>query len=263
MADLQQARVVLTGATGGIGRAIARLLSPRSEWLLLAGRNRAELEALRQELGAGRTHIVCGDLCAAQTREELRVAALALGGANLLVNNAGCGDFHAFSTQEDERIRQLLETNLLSPMLLTRALLPQLQQQPAAQVINIGSIFGYIGFPGFGAYCAGKFGLRGFSQSLRRELADTSVAVRYFAPRATRTPFNADAVTAMNRELGNAEDLPEEVARAFIAFLSSSDWECKLGAKERFFVLMNQLFPALPDKAIAGQLPIIRKHLPL
>ena len=186
MPDLQQPRVVLTGATGGIGRAIARLLSPRSEWLLLAGRNRSELEALRQELGPEHTHIVCGDLCAAQTREELRAAALALGGANLLVNNAGCGDFHAFPTQEDERIRQLLETNLLSPMLLTRAMLPQLQQQSAAQVINIGSIFGYIGFPGFGAYCAGKFGLRGFSQSLRRELADTGVAVRYFAPRATR-----------------------------------------------------------------------------
>jgi len=262
MPEPSPSRVVLTGATGGIGRAIARLLSPRSEWLLLAGRDRSELEALQQELGAARTHIVCGDLCTASVREELCAAARAQGGANLLVNNAGCGDFHAFPTQPEERIRQLLETNLLAPMLLTRAMLPQLLEQPAAQVISIGSIFGYIGFPGFAAYCAGKAGLRGFSQSLRRELADTGVAVRYFAPRATRTPFNADAVTAMNRELGNAEDLPEEVARAFLAFLAGSDWERKLGAKERFFVLLNQLFPSVPDTAIAGQLPIIRKHLP-
>ena len=262
MAEISQPRVVITGATGGIGREIARLLSPRSDWLLLAGRNRTELEALRQELGQRRTHIVCGDLCESATREELRVTALAQGGANVLVNNAGCGDFRDFSSQEDERLRALLETNLLAPMLLTRAMLPQLRKQAPAQIINIGSIFGYIGFPGFGAYCAGKFGLRGFSQSLRRELADTGVAVRYFAPRATRTPFNADAVTAMNRELGNAEDLPEDVAREFLAFLASSAWERKLGAKERFFVFMNQLFPSVPDKAITGQLPIIRKHLP-
>ena len=262
MAEQGLYRTVLTGASGGIGRAIARLLAPRSSWLLLVGRNRDELEALRLELGPDRTHVICGDLCAAATREALCAAALALGGANLLVNSAGTSDCHAFATQEDERIRQLLVINLLVPMLLTRALLPQLQQQARAQVINIGSIFGYIGFPGFGAYCAGKFGLRGFSQSLRRELADTGVAVRYFAPRATRTSMNPPAVTAMNRELGNVEDLPEVAAREFITFLATHAWERKLGAKERFFVFLNQLFPALPDKAISGQLPIIRKHLP-
>lgn len=255
-------RAVLTGASGGIGSAIARLLAPRAQCLILVGRRIEALEALQRELGVERAHIVCGDLCDASTRRQIRERAESLGGIDLLINNAGASDFHSFATQDDAAIRGLLETNLLAPMLLTRELLPVLCAQTRAQVVNIGSIFGYIGFPGFGAYCASKFGLRGFSQSLRRDLADSAVTVRYFAPRATRTNINSDAVSAMNRELGTAEDPPERVAQEFLEFLGTAAWEKKLGAKERFFVLMNQLLPAVPDKALRGQLPIIKRYLP-
>jgi len=262
MAELTAFRAILTGASGGIGGAVARALAPRADYLMVVGRRRDALEALQRELGVSRTHVVCGDLCERSTREAVRSCAERLGGVNLLVNNAGSSDFRAFAQQGEDDIRQLLEANLLAPMLLTRELLPLLLAQPRAQVVNVGSIFGYIGFPGFASYCTGKFGLRGFSQALRRELADTAVEVRYFAPRATRTAINPDAVTAMNRELGNAEDAPEMVAREFMSFLGTRAWERKLGAKERFFVLMNNLFPAVPDKALRGQLPVIRKYLP-
>lgn len=254
-------RAVLTGAGGGIGAAIARRLAPQADLLILVGRQRDRLEALANGLTGTQVQIVCGDLCDAQTVEA--VAATARDGRiDLLINNAGVSAFHAFETQEPAAIRQLIDTNLLAPMLLTRALLPQLGLAPAAQVINIGSVFGALGFPGFAAYGAAKAGLAGLSQSLRRELADTSIDVRHFSPRATRTAINSTAVDAMNRELGTTEDTPEIVADAFMRFLRGKAAQRTLGGKERFFVLINKLLPGLPDNAIRKQLMQIRKHLP-
>jgi short-subunit dehydrogenase len=177
-----------------------------------------------------------------------------------LINNAGISLFKSFTDQTDKDITQLMLTNLISPMLVCKQLLPHLKKEPS-QIINIGSIFGYLGFPGFSSYCASKFGLRGFSQSLRRELSDTSVSVRYFAPRATKTSINTDQVMQMNAELKTDSDTPDFVAGEFMKFLSGHVWEKKLGFKESFFVFMNNLFPGIPDKAIQGQLPIINKYL--
>lgn len=254
-------RAVLTGASGGIGTAIARELAESAEWIILVGRNSDALSALKNELGV-KAHVVHGDLTQQETLLAIEDRAHALGGLNLLVNNAGASDFHAFETQGADAIRRLLDTNLLAPMLLTRQLLPLLRRAPAAEIVNIGSIFGYVGYPGFAAYCASKSGLRGFTQALRRELSDTCIDVRHFAPRATATAINSAPVEAMNRELKNAEDSPEHVARQFMQFLRGSAWEAKLGAKESFFVFINHLLPKMPDKAIFSQLPVIRKYLP-
>lgn len=255
-------RAVLTGATGGIGKAIAHALAPRCEWLILTGRNQAALRTLQTELGASSVHVVAGSLNDDHTLQRIASMGESLGGANLLINNAGTSAFHAFETQSAAAIRSILETNTLAPMLMTRELLPQLKAAPQAQIINIGSVFGSIGFPGFAAYCASKSGLRGFSQALRRELADTKVTVRHFAPRATRTPINTAAVTAMNRELNTAEDAPERVAQQLMQFIDGAAWEKTLGGKEAFFVFINRLLPGIPDKAMLAQLPIIRKYLP-
>jgi len=123
-------------------------------------------------------------------------------------------------------------------------------------------VFGALGFPGFAAYGAAKAGLAGFSQSLRRELADTTIAVRHFSPRATRTPINSAAVNGMNKELRTNEDSPEVVADAFMRFLAGSAAERTLGGSERFFVLVNKLLPGIPESAIRKQLTQIRKYLP-
>jgi short-subunit dehydrogenase len=216
---------------------------------------------LRAELGE-HVQVVCGDLSAPHTLAAIEQQARASGGLNLLVNNAGVSHFHSFETQSPETIRAMLDTNLLAPMLLTRQLLPLLHEAPAAQVVNIGSVFGLLGYPGFAAYGASKAGLKGFSQALRRELSDSAIEVRYFAPRATRTPLNSTAVNALNKALGTAEDSPEAVADAFLRFLDSRAWQATLGRQERFFVLLNRLLPALPDNAIRKQLAIIRQHLP-
>lgn len=254
-------RAVLTGAGGGIGAAIARRLVPQADLLILVGRDRERLVALTRELPGTPVQLVVGDLCDPRTIATVATAARDCG-VNLLINNAGVSAFHAFETQDPMAIRQLIDTNLVAPMLLTRALLPQLGLAASAQVINVGSVFGSLGFPGFAAYGAAKAGLAGFSQSLRRELADTSIAVRHFSPRATLTGINSAAVTAMNRDLGTTEDAPEAVAEAFMRFLAGAAGQHTVGAKERFLVLLNKLLPGLPDNALRKQLVQIRRHLP-
>lgn len=255
-------RVVLTGASGGIGQAVARALAPRCEWMVLVGRNGDALGTLERQLDGRKLRIVAGDLTQQATLDEVANAAQRLGGANLLINNAGANDFHAFQTQPPQVLRGLLETNLLAPMLLTQQLLPQLRRAGRAQVVNVGSLFGYLGYPGFAGYCASKAGLRGFTQALRRELGDTGIQVRHFIPRATDTTINSAAVKAMNAEMRVPTDTPDQVAAQLLDFLGGSAWERKPGFKEALLVLVNQLLPGVPDRAIRGQLPLIRKHLP-
>ena len=260
-------RAVLTGASGGIGRAMATALADRCDALLLVGRDAQRLQALRKTLQANRAlavSVVAGDLTDAAIRQQVFDAADALQGCvDLLVNNAGVNEFHEFESQRPEAISRLVEINLVAPMHLAQQLLPLLRRAQRAQIVNVGSIFGYLGYPGFAAYCASKFGLRGFSQALRRELADTAVSVRYFAPRATATRFNSPAVSEMNRELRVKEDLPEVVAAALLRFLESGSAERAIGFPESLFAFLNQLLPGVNDSAIRGQLKTIRKHLPV
>ena len=257
----QHYKVVITGATGGIGREIVKRLDTKSELIILVGLIKDALEDLKKELHTKRVFIVEGDINELHMREQIKALAQREGGVNLLINNAGIGDYFMFEDQDPEMVKNILDVNLKAPMLLTQTLLPLLKEEAKAEIINTGSIFGYIGYPGFTAYCASKFGLRGFTQALRRELTDTSVKARYFAPRATRTTFNTSNITEMNEKLGNAMDSPEKVADKFMAFLATNTYQKKIGLKESFFVFINKLFPRLPDIAIGKQLPIIKKYL--
>jgi short-subunit dehydrogenase len=183
-------KVVITGATGGIGREIVKRLDRKSDLIILVGLIKDALEDLKSELIADRIFTVEGDINEAHVRDQIKMIAEREGGINLLINNAGIGDYFLFEDQDTNILKDILDVNLKAPMLLTQTLLPILKDQPKAEIINTGSIFGYIGYPGFVAYCASKFGLRGFTQALRRELSDTNVHVRYFAPRATRTTIS-------------------------------------------------------------------------
>lgn len=257
----QYYKVVITGATGGIGREIVKRLDKKSELIILVGLTKNSLDDLKKELQTKRVFIIEGDISEPHVREQIKNLAKREGGINLLINNAGVGDYFMFEDQNPDLVIDILDINLKAPMLLTQSLLPLLKNEPKAEIINTGSIFGYIGYPGFTAYCASKFGLRGFTQALRRELSDTKVNVRYFAPRATKTNFNTNNITEMNIKLGNAMDSPEKVADKFMTFLTHTNYQKKIGLKESFFVFINKVFPKLPDIAISKQLPIIKKYL--
>jgi short-subunit dehydrogenase len=144
-------------------------------------------------------------------------------------------------------------------MQLTRRMLPWLRQAQTALVVNVGSTFGSIGYPGFTAYCASKFAIRGFSEALRRELADSRIKVLYVAPRATRTAMNAAPVIAMNDELNVAMDQPREVAAQIIGAIRREREELYLGWPEKLFVKLNGLLPRIVDQALRRQLPTIQR----
>lgn len=260
-------RAIITGATGGLGVAFARALAPHAGTLVLTGRRASALESLSAELAALHPHlevrnIACDVLERAGRQALLQAATEVSAPIDLLINSAGINDFHAFESQSDATLERLVAVNLLAPMQLARDLLPLLRRAPRAQIVNVGSIFGYIGYPGYAVYCATKFGLRGWSEALRRELADTSIAVRYFAPRAVSTPLTTLAMAALNVAVGNREDSPERVAQALLRFLGGSSAECRLGFPERLYVWINRVSPVLNERALRAQLPIIRRYLP-
>lgn len=256
---LQDSVVVLTGATGGMGRAMAAALCQAGARVLVVGRQAKALKGLERDFGPQVT-AVQADLRLAADRARVASAVRQLPGFNLLINAAGVNHFGLFESMDDAEIAELIDINLTANLQLTRSLLPQLKEAQQACVVNIGSTFGSIGYAGFSTYCASKFALRGFSQALRRELADTRVGVLYLAPRATQTDMNSAQVNAMNKALQVTTDSPERVAAELIKALHKDLREVHLGWPEKLFVRLNNLLPSLLDKALRRQLSTIRGY---
>lgn len=261
--ELRGKTVLLTGASGGIGQAIALQLAAAGARLVLVARNTARLATLQAELVAKHPadhQIFSADLTNAQERQDLLAFVRDLQGIDLLINNAGISQFGLVAQQD---YATQLSTNLLMPMLLTQTLLPELQRKSSAMIVNVGSAFGSIGYPGFTGYSASKFGLRGFTEALKRELSDSAVQVLYFAPRATDTAINSDAVVAMNRELGNQSDSPALVAAALVQQIQQNQARRFIGWPEQLFVRVNAVLPGIVDKALAAKLAVIRRYAQL
>ena len=262
--ELKQARILLTGATGGLGQALALALAEQGASLLLAGRDLAKLAKLADRIsgigGAGCVaQSIAADLNQSQGIESVAAAARDFD-VNVLINYAGINAFGLYERQDWMAIQQVIATNLLAPMQLTHALLPWLKSCERAAILNIGSTFGSLPFPGFTAYSSAKAGLRGFSQGLRRELADSHIEVVHVAPRAIATALNSDAVNALNKELGSHSDTPEDVARQIVAALRSGDSERHFGFPERLFAWLNGIAPGLIDQALKPKLAIVKRH---
>lgn len=251
--------VLLTGASGGIGEALAQALAAQGAHLLLHGRRMDALEHLRKGLPYPERHqAVTADLGSLQGRSQLQQHPALREGLDVLINNAGCNQFAWLEDQSAEQVECQLQLNLEAPIQLIRTLLPRLRKP--ALIMNIGSSFGSIGYPGYSVYCASKFALRGFSEALGRELEGTGIKVLYFAPRATRTRLNSEAAYEMNNELGTRSDSPQRVAEAVLHALSRETRRSWLGWPEKLFVRLNAVLPALIDRALAKQTPIIERY---
>ncbi|MCF4997181.1 SDR family oxidoreductase [Pseudomonas syringae] len=256
--QLHEARVVLTGASGGIGLAIATALCAAGARVLAVGRHQEPLLPLLERYPQN-LQWVAADLTSLGDRRKVLAAAEAVGGVNLLINAAGVNHFAMLEQLDDSDILAMLAVNISTPICLTKLLLPLLKQAENAMVVNVGSTYGSIGYAGYASYCASKFALRGFSEALRRELADTRVSVLYVAPRATRTSMNSAAAQALNDALKSNVDAPRAVASAVIHAIAGDRRDLYLGWPERFFVRLNNLLPHLVDRGLRKQLPLIRR----
>ncbi len=251
--------ILITGASRGIGQALARRLAAPERRLLLTGRDSEGLRATAEGL-AGEITLLSADLQEPEDRRRLVNTAIEQS-VEVLINNAGTGAFSRIDDVHDRALQDLIETNLLAPMRLTRDLLPHLRHRPHAQIVNIGSTFGSIGFPGQATYCASKFALKGFTQALRREVAGDGITVQYIAPRATQTTFNSAAVDQLNRALGNRSDTPKAVAEAIARYLKKPAGDYYLGWPEKMFVRLNAMMPGILDRYFRKQQAVIERAL--
>ena len=252
---------VLTGATGGIGAAVARELARRRARLVLVARDEVRASCLAAELGTMGTaaHVLIGDMLdPALPGRLVEFAERRAGGIDLLINCAGRQSFGFFADESARAAEEVFQVNTIAPITLINAVLPGMLRRGHGQIVNVGSIFGSIGFPCFATYSASKFALRGFSEALRRELAGTGVVVTHVAPRFTRTPFNDGAVAAMAAALGMNQDEPEAVARALVDAIERDGQNRYLGWPEKLFVRVNALLPRIVDGALMRQVEKMR-----
>ncbi len=159
--QLHEARVVLTGASGGIGVAITGALCAAGARVLAVARHQQALLPLLKRYPQNLSWIAA-DLTSSDDRRQVLTAAEAIGGINLLINAAGVNHFAMLEQLDDSDINDMLAVNISAPICLTRLLLPLLKRADNAMVVNVGSTYGSIGYPGYASYCATKFALRGF-----------------------------------------------------------------------------------------------------
>ncbi len=216
--DIRAAKVLLTGATGGIGHALARRLRAEGADLVLTGRNADVLQALAEELGA---EVLACDL---SDRDAVAELAARSGDIDILVNNAALpasGDLLALSI---EQIDVMLEVNLRAPIVLSRELGATMAARGRGHIVFISSLSGKSSSPRTSMYSAGKFGLRGFGQGLRYDLADHGVGVSVVFPGFIRDAgMFADAHIDLPKGIGTSS--PEDVATAVVVAIDKNRGE--------------------------------------
>ena len=247
--------VLITGAGSGIGRALAIEADRRGAIVGLCGRRMDALAETLSMMSPGRGHIkLTGDITIPLIRRNLSlVLSDVWGRLDVLVNNAGLVAVGELEEISDADLEKLMATNLTAPLALIRELLPLLRASTPSRIVNVGSMFAEIPFPLFAVYSASKFGLRGASIALRRELANSGIGVTFAAPRATRT----DAATAFDELIEPMQmklDDPANVARQIWNGVAKDANVVYPRGPERFFVLVQRLFPHLVDKSLAKQL---------
>lgn len=227
MLDLTGKKALVTGATGGLGGAIARKLHAQGATVALSGTRVEALEALAKELGE-RTEITPCDLSDRDSVEALVPAAEAkLGGLDILVNNAGVTRDNLFMRLKDEDWDLVLAVNLTAAFRLSRAAVKSMMRRRYGRIVSIGSVVGTSGNPGQGNYAASKAGLIGMSKSLAAEVASRNITVNVVAPGFIESPMT-DVLNDKQRE-GILADVPmgrlgqgADIAAA-VAYLASEE----------------------------------------
>ncbi|KST57648.1 3-oxoacyl-ACP synthase [Methylobacterium sp. GXS13] len=199
MFDLTGRKALVTGATGGLGQAIARALHAQGATVALSGTKPAALEALAAELGE-RASPVAADLSDKESVEGLVPRAeAAIGPLDILVNNAGITRDNLFMRMKDDEWEQVLAVNLTAAFRLSRAAVKGMMRRRSGRIVNIGSVVGSTGNPGQGNYAAAKAGLVGMTKALAAEVASRGITVNCIAPGFISSPMT-DALNEKQRE---------------------------------------------------------------
>jgi len=228
MFDLTGKTALVTGASGGIGGAIARALHAQGATVVLSGTRAEALESLKAELGS-RAFVATCDLGNKESVEALVKAAEAVAGApiDILINNAGITRDNLFMRMKDEEWDQVIAVNLTAAFRLSRAVLRGMMKKRWGRIVSITSVVGETGNPGQGNYAAAKAGLVGMTKSLAAEVASRNITVNAVAPGFIATAMTA-ALTDAQKEAVSVRipagrmGTPAEIAAA-VVYLASEE----------------------------------------
>ncbi|HET9160289.1 MAG TPA: SDR family NAD(P)-dependent oxidoreductase [Caulobacteraceae bacterium] len=255
---MKGAVAVVTGAASGIGAALSPALAAKGCDLAICDLNDVGLQRTAEACRAAgvkvSTHIL--DVANAQACADLPAEVIAEHGkVSILVNNAGVALFGRFDEMTLDDFEWVMSINFFGVVRLTKAFLPHLNEQAAAHIANISSIFGVIAPPGQTAYCASKFGVRGFSESLRHELAGSNVTLTVIHPGGVATNIANSARVAQNAVMTEDPETrrerlarflskpPAEAAADIVRAIETRAPKLLIGQDARRMELLQRLFP--------------------
>jgi len=249
-------RTILTGASGGIGRALAAEFVKGGMRLALASRSAVTLQSIAANLrdAGGDVIVVPTDVTQPEERARLVETAVAqFGGLDLLVNCAGIGSWGHFATSTPEIMRQVMEVNFFAPVELTRVAMPHLTNGSEPAVVNITSMCGRKGMPAWSEYSASKFALVGMSEALRGEFARFDVDMITVVPGLTNSGFERNWLRADGRANLQFETgmTPEFLAARIVEAIQANRREVVFGGEARTLLRINRFFPRLTNWLIA------------
>jgi short-subunit dehydrogenase len=250
--NLNGLRVLVTGASQGIGRALVLEAANRGCHVLAAARSQELLDQLETEAGGISSFVrtVVADVTDPAGRAAMVDAATKhFGGLDVLVNNAGIGATGHFMDSEPDVLRRIFETNFFGLTETTRAFLPLLKQGVTPAIVNISSVVGKRALPARSLYSASKFAVMGFSEAIRAELAKDGIDVLVVSPGLTQTNFSKNMLEAKAKiQLDHLRGMTsEQVAAATVNAIERGKLDVTLTFKGKLLVLVNRFAPWIVD----------------
>ncbi|WGF87841.1 SDR family NAD(P)-dependent oxidoreductase [Marinivivus vitaminiproducens] len=247
-------RVLITGGSSGIGFALAQALLARGGKVAITGRRPGVVADAVQSLraGGGEVHGIAADIATAEGRAAtLEQALAALGGLDVLINNAGGVRAGRLENTSEAELTAMIDVDLVAPILLTRSALPALRLSGDAMVVNIASGIALIGAPFYATYAAVKAGLARFGEALRRELKGEGIHVLTAYPGGTDTPMMKS--NRAGPELGFSREAPSVVAEAIVEGMEAGSFEVVRGGEARAkMIALNRDDPSAVDDRFLG-----------
>jgi short-subunit dehydrogenase len=241
---LRQKTVVITGASSGIGRAAALEFARRGANLVLAARRAEQLEEVATACRA--MGVECRSVVTDVTRrDDCNHLIGTAGNVDVLINNAGFATFDPIESARPEDLESMMQTNYFGAVWCAQAVLPQMLARRSGTIVNVASIAGIMGYARMGGYCATKFAMIGFSETLRDEVLSRGVRVATVCPGTVETEF---FVKAERGKMPGASRLilaikPERVARAIAAAAEDGRYRRILPLGAAAFMRLKELFP--------------------
>ena len=253
--NLTGRRVLITGASSGIGRAAVKAFVDEGAVVLAVARSKDRLDALATELGGpARVAAFVADVAQGPAMEALAREILATHGVpDVVIANAGIGMDARFAVTSDDAWRTLFEVNVFGVVRTIRPFLPGMISRGSGRILILSSAVGKRGVPNYSAYSASKFALHGMADALRPELHGTGVSVGIVCPSSTSTEFDGRKLREgpQQPKVRVQRHSPESVSRALVRMARSTRREIVLSPEAKLMNLMNRVAPGILDRILA------------